>query len=93
MNEDSRIIALDDDGNELNLLIMDSVIYRDTMYVIAIEDDETIDETEEAVEATILKQVKSEDNYITYSFLEDEEEFNTVMEMFEEHDEYEFEGE
>lgn len=93
MNEDNKIVALDDDGNEINLIIMDSVIYRDVMYVIAVEDTDELDDEDEVLDATILKQIKSEDNYITYSFLEDEKEFNTVMEMFEENDDYEFEGE
>ena len=91
--EENKIIAIDDDGAEIELFIMDSVIYRDTMYVIAISEEDDEDDSEDVIDATLLKQVKSEEDYITYSFVEDDEEFNTVMAMFEENEEYEFEGE
>lgn len=87
--EDHIITALDDEGNEVDMFIMDSVIYRDVMYVLAVEDSEEELADDEILDATILKQVTSEGNYITYAFVEDDEEFSKVMDMFEANDEYE----
>ena len=91
---DNIITAIDENGEEIDMFILDSAIYKDVMYVLAVEDNEDeMEDEDEIVDATILKQVVSGDDYITYAFVEDDEEFEKVMEMFEENDAYEFEGE
>lgn len=84
----NKVSAINDQGNEEEFIILDSIVFNNTIYVIASEDE---DDDSDELEATILKQIKTEDDYITYSFIEDEEEFNLVMSKFDENEDYDIE--
>lgn len=82
---DNKITAIDDNNNKIEFIVIDSLIVNDNIYIVATENE---DDTE--IEATILKEIKIEGDYITYSFIEDEIEFDEVMEVLNQKDDYDF---
>ncbi|MCL1936256.1 MAG: DUF1292 domain-containing protein [Defluviitaleaceae bacterium] len=83
-SNENQITAITEDNKEVIFEVIDTAIYKDNMYMIVTENNI------ENGEATILKQIKSEENYITYSFVEEDEEFEKVMEIFMDNDEFDF---
>lgn len=83
------VTALDEDNNPVELAIIETVVVNDNIYILATQDSDS-----EIINASILKQTKSDDNYVTYSFV-DEDEYEQVMVLFEaiigQNDEYEIE--
>jgi len=91
VNDGNDTVTLyDEDGNATEFAIIDGVEYNGNLYLALVEEDQ-IDNEE--CEFLILKKDKNDPDLLVT--IEDEEEFTTVMEIFDEKlDEYELtEGE
>lgn len=93
LNEDEiAILSLtDEDGNEVEFELIDSVDYQDKEYLILLPAGEDDDEPAEVV---ILEVEPHEDGSETYLTVNDEETLNAVYEIFKERfaDFFTFEG-
>lgn len=89
-----QITALADDNTPVHLFIIDSLVLRGDTYLLASEDDPEADEDSQTIEAVLLKEVKGvkdSKDYITYVFVENDTEYDAVMGLFMQNDEYEIE--
>ena len=71
-----------DDGSEITCFILDTIEHNNINYILVVEEDEDSDE------ATIMKEIKMDDDYVTYEFIESDDEFNTIIELFNDNDDY-----
>lgn len=92
LNDDINVInAKDENGNNVEFIILDTAEYNDAIYLLVVESGSFEDDE---AEATILKEVKdsADSEYSTYSLIEDEDEFNKVIDLFQNNnDEYSIE--
>lgn len=73
------ITMIDEDGTEIEFVIMDKVELKGKNYLLVVE-NEMIDNEE--TEAIILKEASSDEEDITYEVLEDDDEFDLIAELF-----------
>lgn len=83
--QDEDIITLtDENGNDVEFLLLDVVEYNNDDYMVMIPlDDEEIEDDDEQDEVVILKVIREGDEE-TYSGVEDEDVLNAVFEIFHE---------
>lgn len=83
--QDEDIITLtDENGNDVEFLLLDVVEYNNDDYMVMIPlDDEEIEDDDEQDEVVILKVIREGDEE-TYSGVEDEDVLNAVFELFQE---------
>ena len=83
--QDEDIITLtDENGNDVEFLLLDVVEYNNDDYMVMIPlDDEEIEDDDEQDEVVILKVIREGDEE-TYSGVEDEDVLNAVFEIFQE---------
>ncbi|GFI61910.1 hypothetical protein IMSAG049_01081 [Clostridiales bacterium] len=88
-DEEMEIITMidDDTDEEVDFAVIDRKEFNGTEYILVIE-SEAADDDE--VEAIILKAIGESDEEITYSLVEDEDEFQAVASIFDS-DEYDVE--
>mgnify|MGYP002560556373 CR=1 FL=1 len=81
------VTVTDDDGTEQDYYIIDGIVDNDTRYILLVKtEDFDLDEPE----AFILKEVEINEDECTYEPVEDEEEYNRVILLFQDEDsEYE----
>ncbi len=80
--ERDEIITLnDEDGNEINFVVVDGVEYNGKDYLALVE-EEHFDDDE--CEFTILRVDETDGDDCTLSSIEDENEFNEVLRLLEE---------
>jgi len=84
------ITALDENGNDIEFIILDTIEYNNVAYLLVVE-SEFADNDE--IETVILKETKEDVDvngieYSNYSFIEDENEFNEVVKLFQDTDDY-----
>jgi len=88
--DEELVTIIDEDGNELEFFIIDSVTHKDNNYLLVTPAD--TDEDDEDFEATIIKQTGDSDNTVVYALIEDDNEFNEVAALFMENEgDYEIE--
>ena len=82
------VTLYDEENNPVDYAVIDGVDYNDTMYLALVEASQL---DNEECEFLILRQSKTEADVL--ETIEDEEEFNAVLEMFNEKQdsEYDFE--
>ena len=86
---EETVTVIDEDGNKLEFIIVDSAVLNGINYLLVIE-SEFADKDE--CDAVILKEVSSEDDDSIFQIVEDDEEFDKVARIFEENtDQYEIE--
>lgn len=73
--EDGWITLYDEDGKETNFFILDGVEHNDKMYIALVEDP---DSSEEFI---LLRADTDENGEDFFNTIEDDEEFNTVVEL------------
>ena len=78
MNEEQVIVLVGDDGEEINFYVIEETIVTGVKYMLATDSD-----ADEA-DAYILKEVKADDENVTYEFVEDDDEFDAVAKLFKE---------
>ena len=77
-------VLTDENGNDVEFLLLDVVEYNNDDYMVMIPlDDEEIEDDDEQDEVVILKVIREGDEE-TYSGVEDEDVLNAVFEIFQE---------
>lgn len=74
------IIAKDENGNDKEFIILDTLTHNNIIYLLVIESESAEDEESEA---TILKEVKENENddYVIYTLIDSNEEFDEVIKL------------
>ena len=76
-------------GEKIEFLIIDAIVVDNIKYLLVIPADEA---DEDEPEATIIKEEKSEENDVFYSFVMDDNEFNKVSVLLQDNEgDYEME--
>lgn len=85
LDEELEIITMVDDETEeeIEFVVIDRKQMNGTEYILVVE-SKNVDDDE--AEAAILKVVSETDNDITYSIIEDDDEFNAAAALFESDD-------
>lgn len=81
LDDDSIITLTDDDGNDVDFLLLDVVEYNGGDYIVLLPLDEE-DDQEEEDNVLILKAEKTEDGEESFVGIEDEDVVNAVFELF-----------
>ena len=79
--EFETIVMTDDDGNETEFSIIVFVEHNNTRYLLVIESEYMDDEN---AEATILKEISTDNDIVVYKSLDSEEEFDIVASLLQE---------
>ena len=86
-----KITVLAEDNTPIEVFVIDSLVLRGDTYVLVSEQDpEEGDETEE-IETVLLKQTGETDDLHAYSVVEDDKEYNVIIDLFMQNDEYDIE--
>jgi putative Holliday junction resolvase len=86
--DEDIITMLGDNGEEQRYVVMDEKEYNGSKYLLVVEEDARDDDD---AEASIIKAVDFDSEDEIYEFLEDDDEFNTVAELFQENEDYDIE--
>ncbi len=87
LNEEFDIITMtDEDGNDHDFFIVDAVNVDNQTYILVV--DATADPDDEEAEALILKETGVDGENSIFDIIEDEEEFEKVLKLFEENDDF-----
>lgn len=79
MDKELQIIkTVDEDGQEVELKLLDIVTVNDKDYALLLPSDE--DEDDEEAEVVLMKLKKEKDEYL-FETIEDDEEFDTVAKI------------
>lgn len=83
------LITTDEDGQDLDVVVIDSIRDGNATYLLVIEASQAEDDDPEAI---ILKETKEENDEYVYDVLEDETEFERIAALFQDNGEdYEIE--
>ncbi len=77
--EFATITMLDDDGNEVEFVVISSIENKGINYLLVLESH--LIEDDEA-EATILKEINDDDNESIYAIVENDDEFHEIVALF-----------
>ncbi len=85
-----EIITLtDEDGEQVNFIIIDSAEHNGVEYLLVVDEEFADDDDADAL---ILKNVGEQDDEVVYEFIENDDEFNLIVKLFEQKsDEYDIE--
>ena len=88
IEKDEIITLTDEDGNEINFVVVYAVEYNGKDYLALVEEEHYEDET---CEFTILRVDETEGDDALLETIEDEDEFNNVLALLEDNLDDEFE--
>jgi uncharacterized protein YrzB (UPF0473 family) len=89
VEEDEIITMLDDEGNEVSFVVADSIEHNGVNYILVLEMEAYDDENEEA-DAMVLKVVSEKGSDVLYEEIENDDEFDIVVQLFRrDNDDYE----
>lgn len=77
-DKESRILFLDDQGREIEFLVLEQTTLAGTNYLLvadSVDKDGTV---------LIMKEISLEDDYVSYEIVEDEEELEIISKIFNE---------
>lgn len=77
-DKESRILFLDDQGQEIEFLVLEQTTLAGTNYLLV------ADSVEEDGTVLIMKEISLEDDYVSYEIVEDEEELEIISKIFNE---------
>lgn len=77
--KDSKILFLDDDGQEIEFNVIEQTTISGQTYLL-VEDCEASSEDESVV--LIMKEVQLEDDYVSYEIVEDDKELDMISDIF-----------
>ena len=77
--KDSKILFLDDDGQEIEFNVIEQTTIAGQTYLL-VEDCEASSEDESVV--LIMKEVQLEDDYVSYEIVEDDKELDMISDIF-----------
>ncbi len=84
--EEMVITLIGENDEERDFSVIDALRLEDSNYLLVIDIEQ--DEESEELEACILKEVNEEDGSLIYEIVEEEEEFEKLIEMFQENDDF-----
>lgn len=76
--KDNTILCLDEDGNEIQLLVLEQTTLAGINYLLvadSMEDDGIV---------LIMKEINLEDDYVSYEVVDDDEELKIISSIFNE---------
>lgn len=76
--DEFETVTLEDNGEEIEFVILDSVEDNGNIYVLAVETDQIEDEE---AEANLFKKIKTDDGEV-YELIDDDDEFNKIAGIF-----------
>ena len=77
-DKESRILFLDDQGREIEFMVLEQTTLAGTNYLLvadSVDNDGTV---------LIMKEISLEDDYVSYEIVEDEEELEIISKIFNE---------
>lgn len=77
-DKESRILFLDDQGREIEFMVLEQTTLAGTNYLLvanSVEEDGTV---------LIMKEISLEEDYVSYEIVEDEEELEIISKIFNE---------
>ena len=74
----SRILFLDDQGREIEFMVLEQTTLAGTNYLLV------ADSVEEDGTVLIMKEISLEEDYVSYEIVEDEEELEIISKIFNE---------
>ena len=77
-DKESRILFLDDQGQEIEFLVLEQTTLAGTNYLLV------ADSVGEDGTVLIMKEISLEDDYVSYEIVEDEEELEIISKIFNE---------
>lgn len=81
--EFETIVLTDEDGNEVSLTVVDALEHNGNTYLLVFNEAEyNEDNPEDSAEASILKEVAEEGDEVIYEFIDDDEELQDIIELF-----------
>ena len=78
LDDDSIITLTDDEGNEVEFLLLDVVEYNEKDYLVLLP----MDDDEDGEDDVLILQVMRDGEEETYAGIEDDAELNAVFELF-----------
>lgn len=76
---DNKIIFTNDDGEEEELFVLEETKLNGVSYLLVSEEE---DDGENDIDVYVMKEVASEDETLTYEFVEDEKELDSLADIF-----------
>lgn len=77
-DKESRILFLDDQGREIEFMVLEQTTLAGTNYLLV------ADSVEEDGIVLIMKEISLEEDYVSYEIVEDEEELEIISKIFNE---------
>lgn len=77
-DKESRILFLDDQGREIEFMVLEQTTLAGTNYLLV------ADSVEEDGTVLIMKEILLEEDYVSYEIVEDEEELEIISKIFNE---------
>ena len=77
-DKESRILFLDDQGREIEFMVLEQTTLAGTNYLLV------ADSVEEDGTVLIMKEISLEEDYVSYEMVEDEEELEIISKIFNE---------
>ena len=77
-DKESRILFLDDQGREIEFMVLEQTTLAGTNYLLV------ADSVEEDGTVLIMKEISLEEDYVSYEIVEDEEELEIISKIFNE---------
>lgn len=77
-DKESRILFLDDQGREIEFMVLEQTTLAGTDYLLV------ADSVEEDGTVLIMKEISLEEDYVSYEIVEDEEELEIISKIFNE---------
>lgn len=74
--KDSKILFQDEDGNEIELSVIEQTTIVGQTYLLVEDNEEDV--------VLIMKEVQLEDDYVSYEIVEDEKELGMISDIFNE---------
>ena len=82
--DDNIIVMFDEEGNEQELSIVDSLEWDGNKYLLVSND---YDSDSDEMDVVVLKQTEENDETVNYSVVEDDDELDELIKMFEKQNE------
>lgn len=79
MEQEKRITLTDEEGNQLTYTVLADTVLQGKTYLLVTEQEEDDGETA----CDILVMVGEDEEYLSYEFVEDEEESENIFKVFE----------
>ena len=77
-DKESRILFLDDQGREIEFMVLEQTTLAGTNYLLV------ADSVEEDGTVLIMNEISLEEDYVSYEIVEDEEELEIISKIFNE---------